>query len=119
MEEPRYTIECFSSDSIEHGLPESTRTCVSPHEVAEIVASCTRQASGITELRITIDRAEPDWDWAKYWRLEAQICREYEHRFCDEIAKRLPSIRFMSFAGPEAIVNWIFQNVEIKKSGND
>jgi hypothetical protein len=115
MEEPRYHIEYFTEDSLEHGFPEVSFTCVSPIEVAEAVAHCTRERTGIAEVRITFIRKEPDWDWAQYWRVKSQHCREYEWSFRKEVAKYLPAIDIMSFAGPEAIVKWIFNHVTINK----
>jgi len=119
MEEPRYILDCYTKDSLEHGFPESTIKLVSPREVAEYVANRTREMAGIEEIRIQIIKKDVDYDWAKYWRVEAQIHREYEFKFRDEVARYLPFIQVMSFAGPKAIVDWIFKQVEIKKNDND
>ena len=37
-----------------------------------------------------------------------------DFRWRKEISKRLPSIDFMSFAGAESTMNWVFDKVEIK-----
>ena len=37
-----------------------------------------------------------------------------DFRWREEISKRLPSIDFMSFAGAESTMNWVFDKVEIK-----
>jgi len=115
MEEQRYIIDCYTKDAMIHGFPEHTYTCVSPKQLAEIIANCTTEYRGIEEVRITFEKKEPDYEWAKYWRLEAQNYRDYEDRLKDEITRYLPFINFMSFAGPKAIVDWIFKNVDIKE----
>lgn len=114
MEEKRYIVECYSKDAMVHGFPEFTRTCVSPTQVTEIIAECTREFTGINEIRITFSKKETDYDWAKYWQIESQISRNYEYHFRNEIARYLPEIDFMSFAGAKAIVDWIFKKVVIK-----
>jgi len=114
MEEPRYIVDCYTEDSMEHGFPENTHSCVSIKQVSEIIASSTREFTGITEIHIRIAYKPPDYDWAKYWRLDTQICRDYDLEFRNEIAKWLPSIDTMSFTGPKDMVDWIFKNVEIK-----
>jgi len=42
------------------------------------------------------------------------IRRMDSHRWTEEIGKRLPGIDFMSFAGAESTVAWVFERVEIK-----
>lgn len=116
MEEPRYILDCYTKDSLEHGFPESTIKLVSPRQVAEYIANRTREMAGVEEIRIQIIKKEPDYEWAKYYRVEGQICREYEHEFRKEVERYLPFLSVMSFAGPKAIVDWIFKQVTIKKS---
>ena len=115
MEDERYLIDCYTEDSLKHGFPENSYTCVSPTQVAEIIANCSREMAGIVEVRISFLRKEADWEWANYWKREAQVRREYENLFRREVERYLPFIGCMSFAGPKAIVDWIFKQVEIKK----
>jgi len=37
-----------------------------------------------------------------------------DQRWRREIEKYLPGIKFMSFAGAEATIKWVFEHVEIK-----
>jgi hypothetical protein len=115
MEEPRYILDCYTKDSLEHGFPESTIKLVSPLQVAEYIANRTREMAGVEEIRVQIIKKEPDYEWAKYYRIESQIHRDYEIEFRKEVEEHLPSLGFMSFCGPKAIVEWIFKQVEIKK----
>lgn len=56
--------------------------------------------------------AEPPLDDYNHPLNEAR--RAYEWDFRSEIEKHLPAIRFMSFAGPRAIVAWVFDRVQPK-----
>lgn len=56
--------------------------------------------------------AEPPLDDYNHPLNEAR--RAYEWDFRSEIEKYLPAIKFMSFAGPRAIVAWVFDRVQPK-----
>ncbi len=43
-----------------------------------------------------------------------QVRREADWAWRDEIAKYLPSIHIMSFAGPASTIKWLFEQVRLR-----
>lgn len=112
--QPKYEVATYTADSLEHGLPETVHCCISPAQVAEILAANSIESRGIEEVRIKIQGRVSDASLARYWKHESQVRRDYEFAYRDEIAKYLPNIHFMSFIGPEATIKWLFEQVGVK-----
>ena len=55
-----YTIDVFTEEAIKHGFPENTYEANDLVSIAKLIHNCSREISGIKQIRITINKTHEE-----------------------------------------------------------